>query len=194
MSAQGTNAAVGRTVAIIAAIPILIVIWFLLPLFLPMYEWMNIDVQAIAQQTGKPVEQLQKELKLSVRYNPRGDGDPMPWQIITSDPQWAVVDPQAEDENRVLVRCTFLSARTGEPPGTTFINNTFKDRYYNATAIRLPPGALGQNAKRPVVIYRTLDKMDVTKAMQTMSATDQGFENDDTWEERDDGFRKPGSE
>jgi hypothetical protein len=188
----GTNKNVAFIAVIAVLVPCLVGLWFAAPMFLPMYRWVHVDTAQIAAASGIPKAKLETPFKMRVRYNPRGEGDPLPWQIMSMDPPWIQVYPDAEDETDILVRCAFLSGNDGQPPGTTFINSTFKDRYFRVDAIRLPPGSLGQNAKRPVVVYdrMSLDKMSISDA-DMAHRTAQYAENDDLWPERDDGWSPP---
>lgn len=190
--AAGSN----RNVAFIAflgvMLPVLIGLWFALPMFLPMYTWTKVDLGSISRATNVPQTALQTKFKLQVRYNPRGEGDPLPWQIIESEPAWNAVHPSQDDEANLLVRCSFISGNDGAPPSTTFINSTYKDRYWKVEALRLPPGVLGFNGKRPVVIYdaMSLQRMDIGAADLAQRSI-SGWENDDLWPERDDGWVPP---
>lgn len=186
----GLNKTVSRLAALAVLLPILAGVWFALPMFLPMYRWLKVDLGAISRQAGVPESRLATRYQMHVRYHPRGDGDPLPWQIIDSTPTFNSVHTSSEDEAEVLVRCTFVSENDGKPPGTTFINSTFKDRYFRCRALRLPPGTLGFNAKRPVVIYErmSLDKLDIGSADMMQSAV-RSWISDDDWEERDDGWQ-----
>lgn len=187
----GTNKNVGHIAFIAVAIPILIAAWFAAPTFLPMYRWLSVDLKAIAATSGTSESQLATEYTMQLRYNPRAEGDPLPWQILHCNPPYPITNPD-EDETNVLVRCNLLSGNDGTAPGTTFINNTYKDRYYNAKALRLPPGSLGIKNKRPVVVYNALDfsRMDITGA-DTSQREVAGWDKDDEWPERDDGWNAP---
>lgn len=188
----GTNKNVAVIATIAVMVPILVGVWFALPMFAPMYMWTKVDLRKIAAASSTDQKRLETQFSFEVRYHPRAEGDPLPWQIIRMTPSWISVYPEAEDEEDVLVRCSFISGNDGVAPGTTFINNTFKDRYFRVTGIRLPPGSLGFNAKRPVVIYNQLDlaKMSITDADMTQR-TISSWENDDEWPERDDGWGAP---
>jgi hypothetical protein len=188
----GTNKNVAFIAILAILVPSLIGLWFALPMFVPMYKWTKVNMRELASVTGVPEAALATKFQMRLRYNPRGDGDPMPWQIIDSQPAWKSVHAQQEDETELLVRCTFISGNDGEPPGTAFINSTFKDRYYKVEALRLPPGSLGFNGKRPVVIYdrMSLERMDISNADMTQRIV-QAWENDDLWPERDDGWSPP---
>ncbi|MCS6971111.1 MAG: hypothetical protein NZ552_08915 [Planctomycetes bacterium] len=190
--ATGTNRTVSFLAAIVVIVPILVGVWFALPMFLPMYLWTKVDFRQLAQRYQLPEEALRTKFRMRVRYEPRGEGDPLPWQIIDMQPAWNTVYPKAEDETEVLVRCTFISANDGQPPSTMMIGNTYKDRYWTVEGWRLPPGALGHHPKRPVVVYDPLskDQMDIATADMTRM-TVQRWESDDLWPERDDGWEPP---
>ena len=49
-----------------------IVGWNVAPMFLPMYRWLNVDMNAIATKHSIPIEQLDKPVIMTFRYNPRG--------------------------------------------------------------------------------------------------------------------------
>lgn len=185
----GTNKNVAVIATIAVMVPILVGVWFALPMFAPMYLWTKVDLRKIAAASSIDQKRLETQFSCEVRYHPRSEGDPLPWQIIRMNPSWVSVYPDAEDEENLLVRCTFVSGNDGTPPSTTFINNTFKDRYFRVTGIRLPPGSLGFNAKRPVVVYNQLDlaKMSITDADMAQRGV-SGWETDDEWPERDDGW------
>lgn len=190
--ASGTSRSVAFIAAVVVLVPLLIGAWFALPLFLPMYLWTKVDFRAIAQRYGMSEEALRTKFSMRVRYEPRGEGDPHPWQIIDMQPAWNTVHPAAEDESEVLVRCVFLSANDGQPPSTMLIGGTYKDRYWRVQGWRLPPGSLGHHPKRPVVIYDPMSKelMDITSADMTRREV-QRWESDDEWPERDDGWSPP---
>jgi len=188
----GSNKNVAFIAIIAVLIPCLIALWFALPMFLPMFLWTKVDLAAIAASSNVPQSKLETTFKMSVRYHPRGEGDPLPWQIIDSSPPWKEIYPDQEDEFQLLVRCTFISGNDGEPPSTTFINSTYKDRYWKVDALRLPPGSLGRNAKRPVVVYdrMSMTRMEISNA-DMLQRSVQKWENDDEWEARDDGWSAP---
>lgn len=183
----GTNKSLSYVAVLAVLIPCLIGAWFAAPAFLPMFWWTKVDLAKISAASGIPQSTLATMYEMEVRYNPRGEGDPLPWQIITMKPAWTT-----EDENELLVRCTFVSQNDGQPPSTTFINNTYKDRYFKVTACRLPPGSLGFKSKRPVLIFErmSLNTMSIPDADRTQE-TVRTWENDDHWPERDDGWEPP---
>lgn len=188
----GSNKNVALIATIAVMVPILVGVWFALPMFAPMYLWTKVDLRQISTQFKTDHTRLSTSFQMQVRYSPRGEGDPLPWQIISMTPSWNTVYPEAEDEEKLLVRCSFISGNDGLPPATTFINGTFKDRYYKVTGLRLPPGALGFNAKRPVVVYDrlNLERMSITDADMNQRSV-SSWENDDDWPERDDGWSPP---
>jgi hypothetical protein len=188
----GTNKNVAYIAVLAVLVPCLIGLWFALPVFLPMYLWTEVDFRKIAAAKNLEMSKLETEFTMQVRYHPRGEGDPIPWQIISMAPAWKEVYPDQEDEFELLVRCTLISGNDGKLPSTTFINSTYKDRYYTVPGFRLPPGSLGANAKRPVVVYKQMDfaRMDISSADMTNRSVST-WENDDEWEERDDGWSAP---
>jgi hypothetical protein len=188
----GTNKTIGWIAVLAVLIPLLIAAWFAAPMFVPIYRWTKVDLPKLATATGSSEAQLGTWYQMQLRYAPRGEGDPLPWQIISSQPPYEQVYPDAIPEDLLLVRCTLRSANTGEAPGTTFINSSWKDHYYTAKALRLPPGTLGSNPKRPLVIYEALDfkRMDVTGA-DNARRTVLNWESDDLWADRDDGWSPP---
>lgn len=191
---SGTPTKTGSRVAlIIVIIPILAVAYLISPLFLPRWRWENMSSwEQLATKYKQPVAKLQQEYQLLVRYKPRADGDPMPWQILTSTPLY---DPENDDEHR-LVRISLISDRTGEPPSTLNVGSAnYRDVLFRTSAWRFPPGAFGQNRFRPVVVYQgsTFEKCDNSEAYQWENSLKepQWFSDD---EEIEDGFKKPDGE
>ena len=179
-----------------------VLVWIMLPLFLPIYLWLEVDFNKLANQhqslDGASLEELQKEWTYKVFYNPRGKDDPVPWQIMSDSedyPAW--ID---EDEFNMMVRVNFLSAAEGKKPSEFFVTNANDyDRFYLATGFRLPPGSLGLDNNRSIFLYTSrekegtgmsrvyLDQIRVTRG-------EFGWINDDDWFEwpdRDDGYRPP---
>lgn len=176
-----------KVAAIVVLAPLLVVAWFAAPLVLPIWRWRHLDLPKLSADTHVPIRELAQEYDVLMRYHPRKvEGDPCPWQIISSDPTWLSVDDQHADEDHLLVRCTFISECDGKPPSKLFLGSgSYKDRYWRAKALRLPPGSYGFNKKRPVVVYRrgTLEKCDFTQS-QVLEADCTGvgtekYENDD---------------
>lgn len=194
--ASGTNKNVAFIATIAVVVPMLIGAWFAAPIFLPMYRWFHVDLKTISRQTKIAEATLATQFKLKVRYNPRGEGDPVPWQIIDSQPAFASLYPGDDnDEEKLLVRCQMISANDGQSPSTTFINATYQDRYYSVVALRLPPGSLpGFSAKRPILVYNQLDlqKLNISEANALRGGV-ASWENDDEWPARDDGWSPPGA-
>lgn len=180
-----------RIAAIVVLIPVLILGWYIAPLFLPMWRWQNMDFDKLSKEKGVPVAELQRQYQVVVRHAARGDDDPMAWQIMTMDPVW-----EQADEEKLLVRATVVSDRTGSPPGSMQLGSGHRrDRYFKATAWRFPAGSFGFNAKRPVLVYDggTFEKLDIPRAEEMdFRANQEGWVNDD--EDVEDGWRKPGAE
>jgi hypothetical protein len=168
----------------------LVAAWFISPMFLPVWRWRNVDFAAIAQRSGIAENILRTEFNAQVRYSPRGDGDPLPWQLITLDPPWHTLSKAFDNEEEFLVRCTLVGDRNGQPINMLWVGNTAKDRYFTVKAWRFPPGSFGFNAKRPVLVYNvgSLEKMDISASLYADQAY-RYWQNDDDWDERDDGWR-----
>lgn len=173
----------------------LVIAWFCAPLFLPIWKWRNVDFKMLASEFKIEEKLISQQYDATVRYAPRdnSDLDPYPFQILTMTPEWQSQDPEhREDENKLLVRCTFVSDKTGQRPSDLMIGNTFKDRYFTAKVWRLPPGALGFGTTRPVLIYEavSLEKVSLGQCDMFDMEIRRGnvWENDDIWEDRDDGF------
>lgn len=191
---SGTPTKTGaRIAAFVVIIPLLFIAYFISPLFLPRWRWENMsNWDQLAVQLGKPKEHLQKTYQVVARYAPRADKDPVPWQILTSDPLY---DPENDEEHHI-VRATLISDRTGEPVSQLRLgSNNYRDVYFKGTVWRFPPGAFGFNKFRPVLVFdaANFDKLESKDAYAwdgEMKET-QKWTNDD--EEIDDGFRKPGA-
>ena len=146
---------------------VLIIAWFVAPLFAPMYRLLYVDFMKESIRSGIPVEELKKEYEVVVFYNPRGndDRDPAGWSIMDTVPDWFESSTDAwkkEDELDVAVRCKLISDRTGKPPSTVFIGSFPRDRYYKCKVWRFKPGALEQESPRPVILFQadTWEKLD----------------------------------
>lgn len=180
-----------KIAAIVVLIPVLILGWFIAPLFLPVWRWQNLDFEKLALEKGVPVSELQRKYQVVIRHAPRGEGDPTPWQIMTMDPRW-----DKADEDKLLVRVSAVSDRTGEPPSSFRLGSGHRrDRYFSAMAWRLPPGSCGMNAKRPVLVYDggSLEKLEIPQA-EYMDAhvRQENWINDD--EEIEDGWAPRGGQ
>ena len=131
-------------------IPMLALTYFISPMFLPRWRWENMAWDTLAQKTGKSAASLQKTYQVVVRYAPRTDTDPTPWQVLTSDPLY---DPQNDEPNHI-VRVTLISDRTGEPPSKLRLGSgNYRDVFFKGPVWRLPPGTFGFNKFHPVVVF-----------------------------------------
>lgn len=175
-----------KIATIVVLIPLCILGWFISPLFLPRWRWINMDLAQLASQTGVPESDLRRQFTMVFRHAPRGDDDPVPWQIMTMNPPW-----DKDDEEKLMVRATIINDRSGLPPGSFQLGSGHRrDKYYQATGWRLPAGSFGFNSKRPVIVYDggTFSKLE-TKEAEGMDhlANNEGWENDD--DEVDDGWK-----
>jgi hypothetical protein len=192
--AAGTKSSVSKVALLIALIPVGIAVFYVAKFFLPVWLWMNVDFAKIARDSGAAESQLRKEFTMKVRYAPRGDGDPIPWQIIEMTPAWSEVDPSHDDEFQTLVRVHFIAAKHGGPPSQLILGSGgaagFQDRYFDAKGYRLPPGSLGYPKARPVVVYTELEKMTNkgTSGFWDATVKEKGWMSDDDWEGRADGW------
>jgi hypothetical protein len=160
MAAANTNAS--RLAALVAVAPLLVGAWFAAPLILPMWRWQNVDFEKVAKTTGKTQAELEKRYHVVFRYSERGPGDPLPWQLLEMKPEW-----EGADEKELTVRAAIISDRTGEPVGALSLGSGhYKDRYFQADAWRLPPGSLGFNKHRPVILFEhsTLEKLSISQS------------------------------
>jgi hypothetical protein len=183
-----------KVVSIMLLVPIGAFLWFAAPFVMPVWRWRHMDFEQLSASTKIPIALLRQEYQVSMRYNPRGDNDPCPWQVITMDPSWFSLDERRRDEDHLLCRCTFISDRDGTPPSKFFLGSgSYKDRYWKGKAWRFPSGSWGFNKHRPVVVYRgdSFEHWDMANC-QVLDADCTGFgvekfENDDYI---DDGFSK----
>jgi hypothetical protein len=191
--ASGTNSSASKIATLAVIIPILILGWFAAPWFLPVWRWQNVDFQVLAKQSSIPETELRTEFNMVVFYNPRASGDPIPWQIVECTPSWRSVNPEHTDEEKLLVRTSLISERDGEPISKVWVGGTGEERFFSIRGWRFPPGSFGKNAKRPVVVYQgfSLEKKDINFGM-TKKSDISGWETDDTWRDRDDGWRGAG--
>jgi len=160
MAAAQTNAS--RLAALVAIAPLLVGAWFVAPLMLPMWRWQNVDFEVLAKSTGKSQAELERKYHIVFRCAERGAGDPLPWQVLEMKPEW-----EGADEKELTVRATIISDRTGEPVSSLQLGSGhYKDRYFQADAWRLPPGSLGFNKHRPVIIFEhgTLEKLSIAQS------------------------------
>jgi hypothetical protein len=160
-----------------------------------MWRWQHVDFPTIARDAHLDEKLVRKKYEVVFRYAPRGNNedDPFAFQIVTMHPTWLSTDERNHaDEDHTLVRCCAISDKTGQPPSKLFIGGTYKDRYFRATAWRLPPGSFGMGKKRPVLLYigMSLEKLSLGEiSMLDPEINRSGtWQNDDEWEERDDGW------
>jgi hypothetical protein len=170
--------------------------WYIAPMFLPVYRWQHVDfakIAAEATRNGHPTTaaQLAKVFDVEFAYVERGAGDPRPWVLLKMTPSWAEATGN-EDEEGVAVRCTVIGERTGLTVSQLMLgSNNFKDRFFTAKAWRLPPGSLGKDPIRPVLLFQggTLEHMEHGKA----ESLNWALKNSKEWEVDDDGYTPPGA-
>lgn len=192
----GTSTSSSKIALAIVVIPILVGVWFALPWFLPMWRWQNIDTEKIAREhaaEGVTKAQLETSIDFVVWYHPRDRAkkDPAPFQIISATPAWKSMGEKFEDEERLLVRATVISERDGEPISKIWIKASEQENFFKIKGWRFPPGSFGKAKGRPVIVYDgySLEQVELGAA-QVMHAEAQGWENDNDWADRDDGFGK----
>jgi hypothetical protein len=187
-----------KMATIVVVIPLLVLAYFLAPMALPVWRWQHLnDWTEVAKKLAISEKEAKQEYKVVMRYNPRGDTDPYPWQIISMDPPWVSINDKRDDEDHVLVRCTLISDRDGGPPSKLFLGSggpaAYKDRYWKGVVWRFPPGAFGFGFSRPLVVYRgdMWEKMEIAEAeaLHTDIGGNFGggkYSNDD---DKPDGFK-----
>jgi hypothetical protein len=191
----GTKTSVSKIATLMVMIPIGLLAWFAAPFVLPVYRWQYVDFPALAKKYDIAESELRQEFSMVVYYHPRTGvtNDPSPWQIVESNPSWKSINPNNIDEmlpTPLLVRCTLVSDKDGEPISKLWIHNNESERFFKIRAWRLPPGALGKNAKRPVVLYSSFETADINYGIPKYQAI-LGWDNDDHLRERDDGIGPP---
>jgi len=172
---------------IIVLIPICAIAWYAAPLLLPMWRWQHMQFDVLAKKLGTSETALRQQVNVIIRHAPRGDNDPVAWQLVTTD-------PAHEQEDHLLIRAVIIGDRDGEPVSKFNLGSgSFKDRYYTAKAWRFPAASFPVlNQKRPVVVFEafSLEKVDTGKAIYwDAELRDSKWENDD--EEVDDGWTGP---
>jgi len=162
----GTNTNVSKIAVLLVLIPFGFVAWYVAPMILPVYRWQNVDFAQLAKTYDVPEFELRTEFSMMVYFNPRVPNDPSPYQIIQCNPTWKSVNPAHVDESvpPLAVRCTLVSERDGEPISKLWIGGVKEERFFRIKGWRLPPGALGKNPKRPVIVYQglSLEKCDLS--------------------------------
>ncbi len=180
---------------IMVVIPMLALVYFISPMFLPRWRWENMSNKwpELAQKLGKPSTVLQKTYQIVARYAPRTDADPTPWQILTSEPLY---DPENDEPNHI-VRVTLISDRTGEPPSKLRLGSgNYRDLFFSGSVWRFPKGAFGFNKFHPVVVFDgySFDKVESNVAYRwdgDMKET-QKWTSDDA--DIEDGINKIGDD
>lgn len=171
----------------------------LAPMFLPVYRWMNVDFAKIAREAtarGMPTSAalVGKQFEVEFAYVERGPTDPRPWVLLSMNPTWAEATGDAEqDEAGLARRCIVIGDRTGKPVSSFLLgSHNFKDRFFKAKAWRLPPGSLGLDKERPIILFdaMTLEKMEIGRAEQI----NYQLKNQDIWTPDDDGYTPAGAE
>lgn len=191
----GTSNSSSKIALAVVVIPILVGVWFALPWFLPMWWWQNVDTEKIAREhaaAGVTKQQLDTKIEFVIWYHPRkAKGDPAPFQIVRANPPWKSLGEKHEDEHELLVRATVISECDGEPVSKLWIKASEQENFFKIKGWRFPPGSFGKAKGRPVIVYEnhSLEQVEIG-AGQVMHAELQGWENDNDWADRDDGFSK----
>jgi hypothetical protein len=192
MSAPSSSTSKIATAVIL--IPVLILAWFVAPWILPVWRWQNVDFEDLAKKSGIPESELRREFEMVVRYKPRyqKESDPIPWQIVNCKPPWHSVNPKNlnEDKPPLIVRCSLINDKDGEAISKLWVGQVPSERYFEIIGWRLPPGTFGKNPQRPVILFRgsSLKKMDLNAGLLKDSEV-AGWENDDEWKDRNDGWQ-----
>ena len=192
---SGTPTKTGSRVAALVVLVVLLGIGYAIsPLFLPRWRWSNIEPywETLAQQAKVPVSKLQQTYDVVVRYKPRGDNDPVPWQVVSSEPLY---DPENDDEH-YIVRVTLVSDRSGEPPSKLRLGSlNYRDIFFKGKVWRFAPGSFGFNRHRPVLVYDawTFDKLESGDAYRWDGEMKESskWTNDD--EDVEDGYTPGGA-
>ena len=174
----------GANIATLVVIGILAVpLWYAAPLFFPVWRWRYVNFATEAQRQGVGEAQLRNTYQVIVRHDPRGDDDPVQWQVVEMKPEWT-----AADEEQVLVRVSLISENTGESPSGLLLGSGHRrDKYFKTTAWRFAPGSFGKNAQRPVLVYSGLEKLSISEAegwdarVKEKSWFSDDLEVDDGW-------------
>lgn len=170
----------------------------LAPMFLPVYRWMNVDFAKIAREAtarGIPTSAalVAKPFEVEFAYVERGPDDPRPWVLLSMNPTWAEATGDVEDEAGLALRCTVIGDRTGKPiSGFLLGSHNYKDRFFKAKVWRLPPGSLGLDKERPIILFdaMTLEKMDIGRAEEL----NYQLKNHLVWTQDEDGYTPGGGE
>jgi hypothetical protein len=158
-----SNTVASRLAVLVVLAPFVVVMWFAAPYFLPVWRWQNVDFEALARTTGIGKGDLERQYEVVFRHSERGPQDPVAWQLLEMKPMW-----KDGEEDKMAVRATIVSDRTGEPISALSLGSgSYKDRYFKAQAWRVYPGGLGVPPHRPVIIFehQTMTKVSIGEAM-----------------------------
>jgi hypothetical protein len=189
-----TNKSATRIITVLILIGFGAICYALAPIFLPIYRWTEVDFDKIAKaaqargETKITSTLLQKKFKVEIAYLPRNNADPRPFLLMSSDPPWhEVIGDPDQDETGKLVRCTVIGDRNGERISDFLLGSgQWKDRFFRVEVWRLPPGSLGKDAERPILLYdnETLTKFSIGEAeVRNSDIKDAG-----KWQPDDDGY------
>src|SRR4051812_3233629 len=108
-----------RILVVFVVILIGVIGFFIAPIFMPMWRWRNLDFHQLAIDK-KAAEGPRRKGHLFRSRSARpatNDEDPSPSQIVTIPPPWNSFEPEKrENEDPLLVRCSVISDKTGQPP------------------------------------------------------------------------------
>jgi hypothetical protein len=189
------SAASSKVVSVFLLLGFVILLYIASPYVLPTWRWLHVDFEKIAAQQKEPEAQLRQLYDVQLWYHPRGPTDPCPWQIVSMSPAWNSLDDKRDDEDHVLIRCTFICEGDGKSISSLWLGSgNYRDRFWRAKVWRFPPGSFGFNSKRPVLVWklRSNEKLDFGTC-EVLDANmrhvgSETWDNDDT--SIDDGFGK----
>ena len=203
--AAGNKTSTSKIATILVLIPLILLGWWASSIFFPVWRWSHMDFEKLAAEKKYSEAELRREFHMIVRYYPRGEKDPFPWQIVKMNPIWSSDQEPDIDETDTLVRCDLISENDGSPPGllTMGSGTTWSDRYFQLTGWRVPSGSFGRaNSKRPLVIYKgfSLSKLPASgeeglsagywrQVLELDEPAANKWTNDDFWPDRQDGFK-----
>ena len=183
-----------RLALIVILIPLGFLAYYLSPLVLPLWRWENMENkwEELARSSGLPQTKLKQTYEVVARYKPRGDNDPVPWQILTSEP---VYDPQNDEEHHI-VRATLISDHSGSPPSKLRLGSgNYRDIFFKGKAWRFPAGSFGFNKFHPVVVYDdwNFDKLPSNEAYRWDGEMKETTKWTDDDADIEDGYKPAGA-